>query len=55
MRSGKVPDMDVCDAATWSVAGPLSGASVAAGSNAVEVPDFSRGGWKAEDQGTFAE
>lgn len=47
MLKGTVPDMDVYDAATWSVVGPLSEDSVRLGSVPVAVPDFTRGGWRA--------
>jgi hypothetical protein len=46
MREGLVPDMDVYDAATWSVPGPLSEISLAKGSGPVKFPDFTRGNWK---------
>jgi hypothetical protein len=46
MRQGAAPDMDVYDAAAWSVPGPLSEASVAQGSAPVAFPDFTRGHWK---------
>jgi len=46
LNKGIEPDMDVYDAAAWSVVGPISGASIAAGSAPVEVPDFTRGAWK---------
>jgi predicted dehydrogenase len=45
-REGLPPDMDVYDAAAWSVPGPLSEQSVAAGSAPVKFPDFTRGRWK---------
>jgi hypothetical protein len=45
MREGLVPDMDVYDAAAWSVPGPLSEQSVASGSAPVRFPDFTRGRW----------
>jgi hypothetical protein len=45
MVEGLVPDMDVYDAAAWSVPGPLSEASVNAGSAPVKFPDFTRGKW----------
>ncbi len=45
MREGTVPDMDVYDAAAWSVPGPLSEASVGNGNAPVEFPDFTRGDW----------
>lgn len=46
MRAGGAPDMDVYDAALWSVLGPLSERSVADGSAPVRIPDFTRGGWE---------
>lgn len=42
---GLVPDMDVYDAASLSVVGPLSAASVEADSAPVAFPDFTRGHW----------
>ena len=39
-------DMDVYDAASWSVVGPLSEISVELGSACVQFPDFTRGNWK---------
>jgi predicted dehydrogenase len=46
LREGLVPDMDVYDAAAWSVPAPLSELSVARGSAPVPFPDFTRGGWR---------
>lgn len=46
LRNGLPVDMDVYDAASWSVIAPLSEQSVASGSYPVEVPDFTRGAWK---------
>src|SRR5262249_55780494 len=46
VREGLVPDSDVYDAASWSVPGPLSVASVAAGSAPQKFPDFTRGRWQ---------
>jgi len=46
MREGLAPDMDVYDAAAWSVPGPLSEQSVAHGSKPVSFPDFTRGKWQ---------
>jgi hypothetical protein len=46
MREGLAPDMDVYDAAAWSVPGPLSEMSVAQGSAPIKFPDFTRGRWK---------
>jgi len=47
MREGLVPDIDVYDAASWSVPGPLSEMSVAKGSIPVKFPDFTRGLWQS--------
>src|SRR5688572_1981625 len=49
MREGLAPDMDVYDAAAWSVPGPLSEQSVAKGSAPVKFPDFTRGKWRTAD------
>jgi len=46
LRQGRPPDMDVYDAAAWSVVSPLSERSVAEKSQPVDFPDFTRGGWK---------
>jgi Oxidoreductase family, NAD-binding Rossmann fold/TAT (twin-arginine translocation) pathway signal sequence len=46
MREGLTPDMDVYDAASWSVPGPLSEMSNARGSAPVQFPDFTRGRWR---------
>ena len=46
LRTGAEPDMDVYDAATWSVVSHLSETSVAQRSAPVDVPDFTRGRWK---------
>lgn len=46
MRNGLTPDLDVYDAAAWSAPGPLSRASLAAGSAPVKFPDFTRGKWQ---------
>ena len=48
MREGLEPDINVYDAAAWSVPGPLSERSVASGSMPVKVPDFTRGLWQNE-------
>jgi predicted dehydrogenase len=45
-REGMAPDMDVYDAAAWSVPGPLSEQSVSRGSAPVKFPDFTRGRWR---------
>ncbi|MGC4037445.1 MAG: Gfo/Idh/MocA family oxidoreductase [Chitinophagaceae bacterium] len=46
LRNGLPLDQNVYDAATWSSIFALSGASVAAKSKTLEVPDFTRGAWK---------
>ncbi len=46
-RKGEQFEMDVYDAATWSVISPLSEQSVANRSKAVDFPDFTRGKWKS--------
>ncbi len=46
LRNGLPVDMDVYDAAIWSVIGPLSEWSVANGSSPIQVPDFTMGRWK---------
>ena len=46
LRAGSITDMDVYDAADWSVICELSETSVAQGSRPVEFPDFTRGAWK---------
>lgn len=53
LREGLAPDMDVYDAAAWSVPGPLSEQSVAAGSGPIKFPDFTRGRWKTAREVTF--
>lgn len=45
---GLPQDMDVYDAASWSVVGPLSEISAELGSIPVKFPDFTRGDWKKE-------
>ncbi|TDS17529.1 oxidoreductase family protein [Sphingobacterium paludis] len=46
LRNGLPVDMDVYDAASWSVIGPLSEWSVANGSQPIAIPDFTMGRWK---------
>jgi len=46
LRNGLPVDMDVYDAASWSVIGPLSEWSIANGSQPIKVPDFTMGRWK---------
>jgi hypothetical protein len=43
---GEPAPIDVYDAAAWSSIMPLSATSIAAGSRAVDVPDFTGGRWK---------
>jgi len=45
LRSGLPLDIDVYDTALWSSVVELSERSVLSGGSAVEVPDFTRGGW----------
>ncbi len=46
LRTGTPPDMDVYDAASWSVVSELSERSVAKRGEPVDFPDFTRGKWK---------
>jgi hypothetical protein len=46
LRTGTPPDMNVYDAAAWSVVAELSERSVANRSRPVDFPDFTRGNWK---------
>lgn len=46
LRTGRAPDMDVYDAATWSCITGLSEKSVAQKSSPQDFPDFTRGKWK---------
>jgi len=48
LNQGLPLDMDVYDAASWSVVTPLSELSVQLGSVPVRFPDFTRGQWKEE-------
>ncbi len=48
LNKGIPLDMDVYDAASWSVVTPLSELSVQLGSVPVKFPDFTRGYWKNE-------
>jgi predicted dehydrogenase len=45
-RKGVPFELDVYDAATWSIISPLSEKSVANKSEPVDFPDFTRGKWK---------
>ena len=42
-------DQDVYDAAAWSAIAPSSETSVANRSRPVDVPDFTRGGWRTRE------
>jgi len=50
LRKGLPMDMDVYDAAAWSVVSELSECSIAAGSRPMKFPDFTRGKWKQARQ-----
>jgi len=54
MKQGIAPDFDVYDAAAWSAPGPLSKASVTAGSAPMKFPDFTRGKWKQRSASQIA-
>jgi hypothetical protein len=47
LRNGLPLDQDVYDAASWTAVGLLSEKSVASRSASVNIPDFTRGNWKA--------
>ncbi|MBK9118712.1 MAG: Gfo/Idh/MocA family oxidoreductase [Phycisphaerales bacterium] len=49
LRHGLPLDMDVYDAAAWSVVFPLTAESVAKRSRPVEFPDFTRGKWRVRE------
>lgn len=44
-KQNATPPFDVYDAATWMAITPLSEQSIAMGSTAVSIPDFTRGRW----------
>jgi predicted dehydrogenase len=46
LQEGNEPDIDVYDAAAWSVISQLSETSVANRSRPIDFPDFTRGRWK---------
>ncbi len=46
LRNGLPMDMDVYDAASWSIIGPLSEWSVANRSAPIDIPDFTNGAWE---------
>ena len=45
VKNGTQTPIDVYDTAAWLAIGPLSEMSLANGSTAVAVPDFTRGRW----------
>lgn len=47
IRDGETPDSTVYDAAAWSSILQLSTQSVSNGSQPMDIPDFTRGAWKA--------
>lgn len=50
LRNGLPLDIDVYDAASWSVIKPLSEISVARRSNSIDIPDFTGGSWRTNKQ-----
>jgi hypothetical protein len=46
LRNGLPLDQDVYDAAAWSAIVPLSDASAKSRSRSIDIPDFTKGGWK---------
>ncbi len=50
LRKGRLPDMDVYDAALWSSVSHLSEISVASKGKPVNFPDFTRGAWKTNER-----
>ena len=55
LKNGLPLDQDVYDAAEWSCLVELTEISVERGNIPVEIPDFTRGGWKELKSLTFAE
>ncbi|HZH71785.1 MAG TPA: acetylgalactosaminidase, partial [Mariniphaga sp.] len=51
LRNGLPMEMDVYDAALWSVITPLSEWSVAHQGESVKVPDFTNGAWRTNHRG----
>ena len=49
VKEGKLPPIDVYDAAAWMSITALSDKSLAEGSSTVEIPDFTRGKYKNRD------
>ena len=54
VRENKMPEWDVYDSVTSSAIGPLSCASVAKKSAAVDFPDFTKGKWKERQRFALA-
>jgi hypothetical protein len=50
LRNGLPLDQDVYDAALWSSIAPLSEWSAANDSTSIQVPDFTGGSWKTNQQ-----
>jgi len=55
LQKGLPLDMDVYDLAEWSCLGPLTEISLDNNSSPVEIPDFTRGGWKKLQKLEFSE
>ncbi len=55
LQKGLPLDMDVYDLAEWCCLIPLTEKSLDNGSRPVEIPDFTRGGWKKLNKVTFAQ
>ncbi len=55
LRNDKMPIWDVYDSVTSAVLSPLTEKSVANRSQTVDVPDFTRGGWKESEPLTWSE
>jgi len=55
LRAGKPLDMDVYDAAAWSVLCASTEMSVKNGSRPIAVPDFTRGEWRSRQKSAFQE
>ena len=49
LREGTPLDMDVYDAAAWSVLCACTEQSVTQRSKPIDIPDFTRGGWKTRE------
>jgi len=47
LAEDREPPIDVYDGAAWSAILPLSAESIRTGNRPVEIPDFTRGGWKS--------